>query len=1321
MVLVESSAASVAALAMRSILQAPDKFRQVIPKEATFKVIWDSGASIAISPSKEEFVGEYRTVGPLTVLKGLAKGLKISGQGHVMWAFQDTTGQLRMIKVPAFHVPSARARLLSTSSLLQEHPKETILISGEGGMVLSGIEGDTTRGSVKVDVDINNNLPTAVAYRYDATTMAPEALTSTISTVAAENINISEPEKELLRWHYRLGHLDFKKIVFLFRSGILSHVESTRRLHASASKLTAFPKCAACQFGKQCRRTAPGTTTTAVQDRAGVLKKDHLVPGQRVSVDHFVCHTKGRLFTSKGKTSDDSMYCGGCLFIDHASNYVHVEFQKVLNSHETARAKALFEFMCRDFGVIPQSYLSDNGAAFTSAEFATHLSAFQQVMRFAGVGAHHHNGNAERAIRTIISISRTMMLHASIHWPEVSDVTLWPMAVSHAVFLHNHVPDPSTGLSAHDLFTRQRWEQRKFQDLHVWGCPVYVLEKSLADGMKIPKWKPRSHRSANVGMSAKHASTVPLVLNIASGAITAQFHVVFDDWFATVTSTDDSIPDFNGPTWTRLFGESEFQFPYEEPEDPTLEDYTPQDIVAQDAQAHREAVAGAMSRIAPPLPLPYEPTPVNPVESKLVSPVVPTTPMNAILTPTMPVYERTSDAPLLQIESSLKELPPISDLKGGQLQLDNHPVTTGLVTPPLLSPSREAVDNDFTRECIVSAGSQRENTPNKGAATRTPVTRRQIPPTPQEPRRSARLHGKQGTTRPWAIARNDIHFAPTTFPVSPDISPQFFLAIHQTGIEEQDFFVFKASPVSDPDSVTWEQGLAGPDREQWIKATTAEIEGLESKNTWDEVDFASAGSKVLPGTWVLRVKRTPDGTIRKYKARFCVRGDLMEEEADTHSPVVAWSTVRLFLILSITLNWYSCSIDFSNAFVQAKLKSPIWIHLPRGFASSRPGRTCLRLSRSLYGLTFAGRLWYEHLSMALLSLGFKQSSIDKCLFYKKNILLVLYCDDCGIAAPTKGEVDELVDALIARGFELTREGSFSDFLGIKLTQDPITKSVELTQVGLIKRILNATGMNECTPNWTPASVLALGTDPDGEPMEEDWNYRSIIGMLLYLTTNTRPDICFAVSQAARFSHAPKKSHATAVKMIVRYLAGTRDKGTIVSPTQNLDLDCYVDADFGGLYRREPDIDTNSVRSRTGYIITLSDCPLTWKSQLQSEICLSTLESEYVALSQTLRTLLPLKRLLQELATALELPTELISSIRCRAFEDNQGCLILATTHRLTNRTRYLHVKYHWFWSHHRNGEFSILKIGTLVQRADYMTKGLGRDPFEDNRKLSQGW
>jgi transposase InsO family protein len=115
------------------------------------------------------------------------------------------------------------------------------------------------------------------------------------------------------------------------------------------------------------------------------------------------------------------MYCGGCIFVDHASSHVHIEFQAHLTTHETLQAKESYELLCQDSGIIAQSFLTNNGAAFTSREFAAQLAKFEQVICFAGTGAHHHNAIAERNIQTIMSIARTMMLHLAIHWPNVAD------------------------------------------------------------------------------------------------------------------------------------------------------------------------------------------------------------------------------------------------------------------------------------------------------------------------------------------------------------------------------------------------------------------------------------------------------------------------------------------------------------------------------------------------------------------------------------------------------------------------------------------------------------------------------------------------------------------------------------------------------------------------------------------------------------------------------------------------------------------------------------------------------------------------------------
>ena len=110
------------------------------------------------------------------------------------------------------------------------------------------------------------------------------------SVVSLQNQNLSEPQKELLRWHYRLGHVGFRTNQFIMRTGALASSESKRRLHKAASKLSHqdLPKCSAWQFGRQTSRPVPGKVTSIVKDRAGILSADKTHPGQLVFIDHFV-------------------------------------------------------------------------------------------------------------------------------------------------------------------------------------------------------------------------------------------------------------------------------------------------------------------------------------------------------------------------------------------------------------------------------------------------------------------------------------------------------------------------------------------------------------------------------------------------------------------------------------------------------------------------------------------------------------------------------------------------------------------------------------------------------------------------------------------------------------------------------------------------------------------------------------------------------------------------------------------------------------------------------------------------------------------------
>ena len=93
-------------------------------------------------------------------------------------------------------------------------------------------------------------------------------------------------------------------------------------------------------------------------------------------------------------------------------------------------------------------------------------------MKFCGINSHHQNGVAERAIKTISEISRCLLLHASVHWKNGIDSSLWRMAVDYATYLYNHIPNKK-GLAPCDLFFGTHSPRHKLRDLHVWGCPVY--------------------------------------------------------------------------------------------------------------------------------------------------------------------------------------------------------------------------------------------------------------------------------------------------------------------------------------------------------------------------------------------------------------------------------------------------------------------------------------------------------------------------------------------------------------------------------------------------------------------------------------------------------------------------------------------------------------------------------------------------------------------------------------------------------------------------------------------------------------------------------
>jgi hypothetical protein len=206
----------------------------------------------------------------------------------------------------------------------------------------------------------------------------------------------------------------------------------------------------------------------------------------------------------------------------------------------------------------------------------------------------------------------------------------------------------------------------------------------------------------------------------------------------------------------------------------------------------------------------------------------------------------------------------------------------------------------------------------------------------------------------------------------------------------------------------------------------------------------------------------------------------------------------------------------------------------------------------------------------------------------------------------------MIVKLEASGLNMEAEDDVAGFLGV-LVERRGDGTLLMTQPGLTQRIFKALKIDHLSPKRTPAKHGALGKDEDGEAAHGEYSYPSVSGMIGYLQGHRRSDTTFTTSQCTRFIHCTKSSHEEALDCIGRYLKATGDKGLILHPKSHdgrLDINCYVDADFAGLWGYEDKQDQSCVKSCTGYVIFIADCPVLWVSRLQTCITTSTMEAEY---------------------------------------------------------------------------------------------------------------
>ena len=1044
--------------------------------------------------------------------------------------------------------------------------------------------------------------------------------------------HLSPLQQELLDWHNRLGHVSFKTLIRLANLGIIP-----RRLR----KVTQFPVCPSCLFGKHHKR--PWRTKGKSNVRR-IRKESDDKPGANTSIDHMVSAQPGLIPQVTGTLTLDRFWAA-CIFVDHFTGYLFVYLQRGTSALETINAKLAYEQHASTFGVDVLGYHGDNGR-FAEKDFKSSCQQKNQKLTFCGVGAHFQNGIAERAIKELTLQSRTMLLHAQHMWPEAISTMLWPFALKAAQERLNRIDLNKDGKTREQLFSGTNENGLNADDFHVFGCPVYVLDPRLQSGISaLPKWEPRCRVGVYLGHSPQHAGNVALVLNLSTGHVSPQYHVVFDDKFTTVPHMKHgTVP----PNWKDLF------------------------------ENNREQVSSTAFDKA-----------------------------TEWLNPDVPITEDSTTSPsdLTQLnEGASSSTPSTTSLPEGEIDNSSSSSSNTSSDDNLLMPNVRNLNMNGVRRSARIAKQKK-------------VSYLSLP----------------------AIAKSIFSFSlfePSVDPSSTPTESSSFLSRTIHRIESANLLLDNTFNYLSPYSLMTDEGnetftysemMKLDDRSEFIKAMLGEVDDHFEREHMELVPRARAGNnKLIRLVWSFKRKRLPNGELLKHKSRLCCHGGMQQWGVnywETYSPVVNWMSVRLMLTMSLLHNLQTKSIDFVLAFPQAPLDVEIFAHLPQGF-KALPGlnehSTILLIKKNLYGLKDAGLKWFEHLKSGLVNqMGFSQSDVDPCVFFKEGIIILVYVDDCLLFSDSERLIDETFKQLETM-YKLTDEGSIDKYLGIDIKRKK--GEYHLTQPLLQQRVVQAIkGISEANPKYTPATAkVLLHKDSNGQARKGTWNYRSMIGMMNFLANSTRPDIQFAVHQCARFCIDPKLSHEAALKHCCKYINTTKDKGLILRPDKSKGLECYVDADFAGAWNQADSSDASSVFSRTGFTIMYCNCPILWVSKLQTEVALSTTEAEYIALSQAMRDVIPAMSLIEELNKQLKLKKK-EATVRCTLFEDNNGALELAKAPKMRPRTKHIAIKYHHFRSHVQSGAVDIQPIDTQEQIADIFTKALPRDSFEKLRKKLNGW
>ncbi|KAJ9535118.1 hypothetical protein OSB04_un001804 [Centaurea solstitialis] len=490
---------------------------------------------------------------------------------------------------------------------------------------------------------------------------------------------------------------------------------------------------------------------------------------------------------------------------------------------------------------------------------------------------------------------------------------------------------------------------------------------------------------------------------------------------------------------------------------------------------------------------------------------------------------------------------------------------------------------------------------------------------------------------------------------------------------------------------------------EWVKATDAEINSINKNNTWTLVN-KPMGVKPIGLKWVFKVKKNADGTINKYKARLVAKGYVQQPGIDfqeVFAPVARIETIRFLIALAATNGWELHHLDVKTAFLHGELKETVYVSQPEGYIKKGNEHKVYRLTKALYGLRQAPRAWNTKLDGILKSMKF-QKCMKEPSVYRKNeganlLILAIYVDDLFVTGTNLNMIKRFKSEM-SMNFEMSDLGRLTYYLGIEVKQDE--SGITINQEAYARRILKEVGLEDCNPTHIPLEPGNKLTKAEDEPEIDPTQYRKVVGCLRYLL-QTRPDMAYAVGVVSRYMQSARESHGGAIKHILRYLRGTTGYGIKYERMGQNQLIGYSDSSHN--------VDPDDGKSTTGHIFYYGSSPITWCSQKQDTVALSSCEAEFMAATATACQAIWLQDLLGEIMNKAQ------EKVVLRV--DNKSAIELTKNPVFHGRSKHIHTRFHFIRNCVENKQVEVEYIPGEEQKADILTKPLARTKFKEMRSL----